>query len=47
MKFIINLIICCLVYFNIVLVLFIIEIKIVLFYNILMYYDVWYNIYNL
>lgn len=47
MKFIINLIICWLVYFIIVLVLFIIEIKIVLFYNILMYYDVWYNIYNL
>lgn len=47
MKFTTNLTICCSVYFNTALVLFTTEIKIVLPYNILMYYDVWYNIYNL
>lgn len=47
MKFTTNLTICWSVYFNTALVLFTTEIKIVLPYNILMYYDVWYNIYNL
>lgn len=47
MKFTTNLTICWSVYFITVLVLFTTEIKIVLPYNILMYYDVWYNIYNL
>lgn len=47
MKFTTNLTICWSVYFITALVLFTNEIKIVLPYNILMYYDVWYNIYNL
>lgn len=47
MKFTTNLTICWSVYFITALVLFTTEIKIVLPYNILMYYDVWYNIYNL